>query len=303
MLRRFKNKAFSLTEVLLAAGILAVGFMLVATTFPVGIKLTTVATERAIAAVATDEAVAKLKIYGVDPNKLAYDNLLSFGAGVLVSSRYTALASVLTPQEIEELLVNESLYPSTETADLNAEPQKYSWSALLKLKSGSVDAAQAVVFVSRKAGAAVRYPDPIAPELADPTDPSTTIEWPEPIEVQCVNTGLGLTNEILIDDTIANNDELAKFITDDAVIAFLVDIDPDPVNVRWEIELRQVLREKSFLHNKSWSNLSSLISSFTIAYRHPDLQTLPQLQRQIIISSTSLCLITCGTNHTIFLES
>ena len=249
MLRRFKNKAFSLTEVLLAAGILAVGFMLVATTFPVGIKLTTVATERAVAAVATDEAVAKLKIYGVDPNKLAYDNLLPFGAGGLVSSRYTVLASVLTPQEIEELLVDESLYPSIETADINTEPQKYSWSALLKLKSGTVDAAQAVVFVSRKAGAGVRYPNPLDPLNANPFDPVTeptgTLDWPEPIDIQREDD---LTDPTAVKEIIINTaDELlAKFVTDGSVIAFLVDIDPDPVNVRWEIELRQVLRREPF---------------------------------------------------------
>ena len=251
MLRRFKNKGFSLTEVLLAAGILAVGFMLVATTFPVGIKLTTIATERTISAVAADEALAKMNIYGVDPNVLLYNNLRPFAGNVLVSSRYTALASVLTPQQIEELLVNESLYPSTEPADLNAEPQKYHWSALLKLKSGTVDTAQAVVFVSRKAGAGVRYPDPIAPELADPADPATTLEWPAPIEITREDD---LADPTSIKEIIINtaDEQLAKFISDDSVIAFLVDIDPDPINVRWEIELRQVLRREKVVDTEAY---------------------------------------------------
>lgn len=234
MFRRFKNNGFSLTEVLLAAGILAIGFMLVATTFPVGIKLTMVATERTIAAVATDEALAKMKIYGVDTSVLLDNSLQPFAGNVLVSSRYTALASVLTPQEIEALLVNESLYSSTEPADLNAEPQKYHWSALLKLKSGTVDTAQAVIFVSRKAGAGVRYPNPLDPL-------NQVIDWPAPIEITREDDPADPTGikEVVID---VADEQLAKFIADGAVIAFLVDI--DPFNVRWEIERRQVLRRE-----------------------------------------------------------
>ena len=58
MNRRLKNNGFSLTEVLLAAGILVIGFMLIAGTLPVGIKLTAIGTERTIGAVAADEAEA-----------------------------------------------------------------------------------------------------------------------------------------------------------------------------------------------------------------------------------------------------
>ena len=141
MLRRIKNKGFSLTEVLLAAGILAVGFMLVATTFPVGIKLTTVATERTISAAAADEALAKMNIYGVDPAKLVYSSLVPFDSSVLVTSRYTDLATYFlglgmpVPDSIDALLTAESLYPSTESADMNIEQPKYHWSALL-LRTG-----------------------------------------------------------------------------------------------------------------------------------------------------------------------
>jgi prepilin-type N-terminal cleavage/methylation domain-containing protein len=213
MLRKFKHSGFSLTEVLLAAGILAIGFMLVATTFPVGIKLTTVATERTIAGVATDEALAKMKIYGVDPTVLDDKSLRPFEGSVLLPSRYAALASVLTPQQIEALLDTESLYPSTEFADVNAEAQKYHWSGLLKLKSGTVDTVQAVVFVSRKAGIGVMYPDPVNPL-------NQVIDWPEPIEIMRWDDPadpMGI-KEIVIDDVNPENAELAKFITDDAVI-------------------------------------------------------------------------------------
>ena len=67
-LRNF-NKGFSLTECLLAIGILAVGMLFIAGVFPVGIHFTTVATERTIAAVVADEAFAKIRLYALgEPN-------------------------------------------------------------------------------------------------------------------------------------------------------------------------------------------------------------------------------------------
>ena len=78
MLPRSLQKAFTLTEVLMAAGILAIGFMLIATIFPVGLKLTTMATERTVAGVVLDEAFAKIRIFGVDPNMLPDEGMVYF---------------------------------------------------------------------------------------------------------------------------------------------------------------------------------------------------------------------------------
>src|SRR4030042_3058651 len=61
----FRHNGFSLTEVLMAVGILSMGMMLIATMFPVGIYLTTVATERTMAAIVYDEALAKIQLYGI----------------------------------------------------------------------------------------------------------------------------------------------------------------------------------------------------------------------------------------------
>ena len=65
MYGRCRHNGFSLTEVLLAAGILTVGFILIAGTLPVGVKLTAMGTQRTIGAVAADEAFAKIQLYGV----------------------------------------------------------------------------------------------------------------------------------------------------------------------------------------------------------------------------------------------
>ena len=66
---RATRHGFSLTEVVIAIGLLAVGMLFIAGSFPVSVHFTTVATERTIAATVADEAFAKIKLYGIyDPN-------------------------------------------------------------------------------------------------------------------------------------------------------------------------------------------------------------------------------------------
>lgn len=62
-----RHKGFSLTEVLLSLGTLAIGMMFIAGVFPVGIHFATVTTERSIAAAAADEAFAKIRLTAADP--------------------------------------------------------------------------------------------------------------------------------------------------------------------------------------------------------------------------------------------
>jgi prepilin-type N-terminal cleavage/methylation domain-containing protein len=59
MKQRLRHNGFSLTEVLLATGVLAIGLVMIAMVFPVGVKLTSTATERTVAATAANEAFAK----------------------------------------------------------------------------------------------------------------------------------------------------------------------------------------------------------------------------------------------------
>jgi hypothetical protein len=108
-------------------------------TFLVGIHFTTIATERTIAAVAADEAFAKIRLYGVnlaDPS-LVVDQLTSF--------------EVLN----NPIADDEFAYPSAKTL---AEKQYY-WSALCRpVHSGSTNRlVQVTVFVSRKVGSATKY--------------------------------------------------------------------------------------------------------------------------------------------------
>ena len=160
MARRFGNDGFSLTEVLIATGILTVGFVLIAGTFPVGIKLTAVATERTIGAVAADEAFAKIQLYGFDPNFVPFNTLIPYSKAVLPIDVYQSLYDnfqMIFPDDpdihIDALLAAESLYPST---DIGMDRKKYSWSVLCKRVS--LDSLQVVVFVSRTIGTNASYP-------------------------------------------------------------------------------------------------------------------------------------------------
>ena len=149
-----KHRGFSLTEVLIAVGILAVGMTFVAGVFPAGIYLMTIATERTIAAVAADEAFAKIRIYAVGDlndmnddiklNNLKENELMDFNDPTVFPATIN-----IDP--------NEFTYPSTNTA---AEKQYY-WSALCRRAALDPNRlVQVTVFVSRKVSPNLKYRTP-----------------------------------------------------------------------------------------------------------------------------------------------
>ncbi len=139
MRNKQRHRGFSLTEVLLAVGTLAVGMIFISGTFLTGLHLTTIATERTLAAVIADEAFAKVRLYGVD---LTDPNLMPTQA-----TSFDAL-SPIDPSEFA--------YPSTKTPT----GKQFYWSALCRrLPSDPTNRlVQVTVFVSRKVGAATTYP-------------------------------------------------------------------------------------------------------------------------------------------------
>jgi len=141
--RQFAN-GFSLTEVLIAVGILAVGMLFIAGVFPVSIHFTTVSSERTIAAVVADEAFAKIQLYGVNVAALPF-------------GLQTSLDNSFPPAEYA--------YPSIPTTDPNS--RRYWWSAICR-RVGPADV-QITVFISRKVGAASTYfnglPRPVAVQI------------------------------------------------------------------------------------------------------------------------------------------
>lgn len=120
----YRQRGFSLTEVLLAIGTLAVGMLFVGGTYALGIHYSTRATEKALAGIIAQEAFAKIRLYGLgtaDPNSSGYEVFD-------------------LPQDREF----EYAYPS----DPDIDAKQYFWSALIKTDADT-GLLQATVFVIR----------------------------------------------------------------------------------------------------------------------------------------------------------
>jgi prepilin-type N-terminal cleavage/methylation domain-containing protein len=175
---KIKNRGFSITEVLMAVGVLAVGMIFIAGVFPVAIYFTTVSMERTIAAVAADEAFAKIRLYGIDSFKLPnVVNCVDFNDATVAISEA------------------EFAYPSTDItgpkrADTTGHKQYY-WSALCRrvdANDPNTPTVQVTVFVSRKPGPGLTYPDPKG---------GSDITLPKPFKIEVSNSGLS-SNELRI---------------------------------------------------------------------------------------------------------
>jgi len=170
MKTKSKHNGFSLTEVLMAVGILSVGMMLIATMFPVGIYLTTVASERTMAAIVSDEAFAKIQLYGFENPKPQPDTPLlraefyektfdyeqAHNDPCLGSSPCLPGSYDLFP-DINEIDPNEFSYPPVDPCATGN--RQYYWSALCKKLSNVPTETEylVTVFVARKTNPALTY--------------------------------------------------------------------------------------------------------------------------------------------------
>jgi prepilin-type N-terminal cleavage/methylation domain-containing protein len=179
-------RGFSLTEVLLAVGILAVGMLFIAGVFPVSILFTTVATERTIAATVADEAFAKIKLYGISDANVFYNTQTPYEKAVLVP-----------------IADAEFGYPSTPTTDPISK--RYWWSAICR-RVGPSDV-QVTVFISRKVGMTTTY------YMRNPLGALGTIDRPVPVFVSV--TAGSRPDEIAITDMVpADTIDERTFIND-----------------------------------------------------------------------------------------
>lgn len=208
MKNKLKNSGFSLTEMLLAIGVLSVGMVFIAGVFPVAIHFMTISTERTIAAVVADEAFAKIKLYahpdpaGPGTNEIDLTILTATGQAYFRDIRVFPAIGYIDPNE-------EFTYPSTDT---DISQKHYCFSALCRLTGPGL--VQVTVFICRKTGPILRY---YAPDLS--SAPGTvnygkvvdfsgmvTVDWPRPVKVEVAEV-VGRSNEL----EIANDNEKTFF--------------------------------------------------------------------------------------------
>ncbi len=179
--KRPRQHGFSLLETLLAVSTLAVGMVFVAGTFMAGIYFTSLSTERTIAAVASDEALAKVRLYGLDPSdpNLETDEFVS----------YDALATIPA---------DEFLYPS----HADAAARQYSWMALCKRAAADSRLVQITVFVCRHAGNDARYwvraSDEGFPNLEQG-------DVPRPLRIRITQDASSAEDEVSIIDSVTSD--------------------------------------------------------------------------------------------------
>jgi len=159
----------------------------VAGVFPVGIHFTTIATERTIAAIVADEAFAKIRLYAegdpvqdtpgdddIDLNELEENELTGF-----YDVNVFPAAVNIPPCEFA--------YPSD--PNINISRKQYFWSALCRRVGGDLSRlVQVTVFVSRKVGSHLQYPDP---------NVGGVVDWPRPVKVGVEDVD-GAMNELRI---------------------------------------------------------------------------------------------------------
>lgn len=188
MVKDRRQLGFSLTETLLAVATLAIGLMFIAGSFMTGVFFSTTSTERTVAAVAAQEALAKIRIYGLDPNS---SNLKTDG---------------FVPYEPPT--AEEHLYPST-----SEEPERqYSWTALCRRMADS-RLVQCTVFVSRRTANATYW--------VRRNGALETTDLPQPVRVNLVEDANATddTDEVRLKDSIPGDsvDELA-FVNDGSIL-------------------------------------------------------------------------------------
>jgi len=205
---KMKN-GFSLTEILLAIGVLVIGMLFIAGVFPVAIHFSTMATEETIAAIVADEAFAKIKIYALG-DLIDYTDDIDISKSKLRTDKltpvtFTALDDVFPAARHKDTNLNEFAYPSTDTDS----QKQYYWSALCRLTeeynkdNNPNPLMQVTVFISRKVNQNLKYRTLNGSDDAD---------WPMPIKVKVEQTSLR-KNELRI-----TSPEIRFFINDGYII-------------------------------------------------------------------------------------
>jgi hypothetical protein len=190
-----RQYGFSLTETLLAVGTLAVGLLFIGGTFMTGVYFSTVSTERTIAAVVADEAFAKIRLYGLDPD-----------ANGLSTTQFVPC------EKIRIIPASEYLYPSTGESSSG----QYSWAAICRRAGANSRLIQVTVFICRTSGADAKY----WVRRSGAATGFDTSNLPRPVRVRIASDAASqATGEVtILDPNAADGVDERAFINDGAFI-------------------------------------------------------------------------------------
>lgn len=162
----------------MAVGTLAIGLTFIAGTLMTGITFSAFSTERTIASVAAEEAFAKVRIFGLDPNHAD-----------LKTDGFAAYEQLVT------LPAGEMSYPSIREEATG----QYSWAVIVRRVADGSDLVQCTAFVSRQTGGNSSY---WVRETGASGSQLKSSDLPRPVCVNVVqSTGLAV-DEITIQDAV-----------------------------------------------------------------------------------------------------
>jgi len=241
-----KKTGFSLTEILIAIGILSIGMIFIAGVFPVGIHLTTIATERTIAAVVADEAFAKVRIYAEGDLGITTDNVVlsSLTQNTLMDFNNPTVFPA-TAAAAGNIDANDFAYPSDPCT--NVSEKQYFWSALCRLteKYDAVNnpnpPVQVTVFVCRRISPNMEY--------YQPAIGSGIVNWSSPVfDNRPAPVKIGVTVTSNNELTITNGKEIT-FINDGYTI-----VDDATGRIYRVLERYKSPNDNKILLDKDWNN-------------------------------------------------
>jgi hypothetical protein len=181
MIASRRQSGFSLIETMLAVATLAIGMVFVAGTFTAGVYFASVATESTISTVVTDEAVAKITLYG-----------LSIGNAKMKMDGFVPYDDV---SRIKMDVNNESFFP-----DSNSCSREYAWSAICRQASTDGRLVNVTIFVSRLMGSSARYYGRDGSYGPTSSSANPSVPCPVRIEVNATTGTSGTTSTLTASD-------------------------------------------------------------------------------------------------------
>jgi len=134
MIKNLKQPGFSIAEVLIALGILTVALVFIAGVFPVGIHFTQETIDKTTAAIAANEAFAKIKLYASVVPDDVNNTLPGFSAKQHRDFNDWFMDTAFDPEDsnLPNYYIDANAFTYPSDSSISIEQKKYCWSALCR---------------------------------------------------------------------------------------------------------------------------------------------------------------------------